>query len=78
MTFQNQIAPALLTIKEFAVWSRLGRTKIYELIGSEELRAIKIGRRTYISVEAAEDWLAAQPAFESQLTSWIKWQRRAA
>ena len=55
--------PALLTINEFKAWSRLGRTKVYELIGRNELRAIKIGRRTYIPVEAARSWLAAQPAF---------------
>ena len=44
-------------------WSRLGRTKVYELIGSEELLAIKIGRRTYIPVEAARAWLQAQPVY---------------
>lgn len=59
----NSPAPALLTINEFKAWSRLGRTKIYELIGSDELRAIKIGRRTYIPVEAAQSWLEAQPTY---------------
>ena len=56
-------APALLTIREFKVWSRLGRTKIYELINSGELRAIKIGARTYVTVDAAQAWLDAQPAY---------------
>ena len=60
------ITPALLTINEFKTWSRLGRTKVYELIGSEELRAIKIGRRTFIPVEAAKSWLEAQPDFTCQ------------
>lgn len=59
----TNVAPALLTINEFQTWSRLGRTKVYELIGSEELLAIKIGRRTYIPVQAAHDWLAAQPVY---------------
>ncbi len=55
--------PALITINEFKAWSRLGRTKIYELINEEELRAIKIGRRTYIPMEAATAWLEAQPNY---------------
>jgi excisionase family DNA binding protein len=37
----------------------LGRTKIYELIGSGELPAIKVGRRTYIRTAEAEAWLEA-------------------
>lgn len=57
------VTPALLTINEFMVWSRLGRTKVYELIGGEELLAIKIGRRTYIPVDAAHAWLEAQPVY---------------
>ena len=57
------ISPALLSINEFKEWSRLGRTKIYELIGSEELRAIKVGRRTYIPMIAAQQWLDAQPVY---------------
>lgn len=55
--------PALMTINEFSEWSRLGRTKIYELIGSQELAAIKIGRRTFIPSQAAHDWLGSQPSF---------------
>ena len=55
--------PALLTINDFMAWSRLGRTKVYELIGSEELIAVKIGRRTMIRVEAAQAWLEAQPVY---------------
>ena len=62
-TMDSIAPPALLTINEFATWSRLGRTKIYELIGSAEIRAIKIGRRTYIPTEAARAWLATRPAF---------------
>ena len=57
------ITPAFMTIIEFMAWSRLGRTKVYELLGSEELRAIKIGRRTVIPVDAAMSWLEALPAY---------------
>lgn len=37
------IVPAHMTINEFSSWARLGRTRIYELIGSGELKAIKLG-----------------------------------
>lgn len=57
------ITPAVMSIIEFMAWSRLGRTKVYELIGSQELRAIKSGRRTLIPVEAAKAWLEAQPVY---------------
>ncbi len=59
----DTITPALLTINDFMAWSRLGRTKVYELIGSEELRAIKVGRRTFIPIAAAHTWLDAQPVY---------------
>lgn len=55
--------PPFLTIEEFRAWSRLGRTKIYELLASGDLKAIKVGRRTLISGEAAQAWLDAQPAY---------------
>lgn len=55
--------PALMTVEEFRSWSRMGRTRIYELLGSGELKAIKIGRRTLIPSEAAQAWLEAQPSY---------------
>ena len=57
------IPAALFTINDFKTWSRLGRTKIYELIKNGELSAIKVGCRTYIPVDAAKSWLEAQPAY---------------
>lgn len=52
-----------LTIQEFQACSRLGRTKIYELLASGELKAIKVGRRTLISGAAAQAWFDAQPLY---------------
>jgi hypothetical protein len=60
----QQNLPAMMTISEFLSWSRMGRTKIYELLGSGELAAIKIGRRTFITSDAAEAWFKAQPAYK--------------
>lgn len=58
------VRPAAMTISEFRDWSRLGRTKTYELIASGALAAFKVGRRTYIRSDAADAWLAAQPVFQ--------------
>lgn len=51
------IAPALMSINEFGAWSRLGRTKIYQEIGSGKLPVLKIGRRTYVRTADAQSWL---------------------
>lgn len=37
----------------------VGRTKLYEAIGSGALRSLKIGKRRLIMIEALRDWLAA-------------------
>lgn len=54
--------PELLTIPEFCHWAKIGRTKVYQEIGSGALRALKVGRRTLIIRDDAADWLSAQPA----------------
>jgi excisionase family DNA binding protein len=48
----------LLTITEFCEASNLGRTRVYELLQSGELKAVKIGRRTFIRREDMQAWLA--------------------
>lgn len=53
--------PHLLTIPEFILWARIGRTKTYEEIGAGALRALKIGRRTLIKRDDALAWLDRQP-----------------
>lgn len=60
-------SPALMSINDFSTWSRLGRTRIYEEIGSGKLPILKIGRRTFIRTADAEAWLANYtPAHLSQ------------
>ena len=59
--------PELLTIPEFCAWARIGRTKLYEEIGSGALRALKVGRRTLITRDDAADWLSAQPALSPRI-----------
>lgn len=58
-----------MTINEFCAWTRLGRTKTYELLKSRELAAIKVGNRTLIPGEAAQAWLASQPHYRPESES---------
>jgi excisionase family DNA binding protein len=46
----------LLTIREFSVRYGRSRSRIYELIRSGDLLAVKDGRSTLIPVDAAEAW----------------------
>ena len=38
------------TVAEYCAWSRIGRTKIYELIAAGALPIVKVGKRTLIRV----------------------------
>ena len=44
---------------EAARLAGVGRTTLYEAIGSGELRSLKIGKRRLITVDALREWLAA-------------------
>jgi excisionase family DNA binding protein len=35
----------------------IGRTKIYEAIGTGELKSLKIGARRLVAIDALRDWL---------------------
>ncbi len=56
-----------LSIAEVADAIGLGRTFIYEQINAGALKAIKVGRRTLVPIEAINGWLAAQPAFKKEI-----------
>jgi excisionase family DNA binding protein len=51
-------------IREFCRQYGVGRTVTYQEIASGRLRAVKVGRRTLITYDAAEAWLAALPELE--------------
>ena len=54
-----------MSIAEFCERYGLGRTKAYEEIKSGRLRGRKIGKRTIIAEDDAEDWLRHLPAMEA-------------
>lgn len=47
----------LLTIREVARRLALGRTTVYELIGKQELKTIKVGRCRRIPESAVDEWI---------------------
>jgi excisionase family DNA binding protein len=51
----------VFSIREFCHRYGIGRTHTYQEIAEGRLRALKVGRRTLITHEAAETWLAALP-----------------
>ena len=53
-----------MSIAEFCERYGLGRTKTYEELKCGRLRGRKIGRRTIITEDDAEDWLRHLPAME--------------
>lgn len=50
-----------MSIPEFCMRYDVGRTKAYEEINAGRLRARKVGKRTLISDDDAEDWLKNLP-----------------
>ena len=59
-------AARVLTIEQFSAEYGPGFTRVYEMMGSGELAAIKVGKRTLIRREDAEAWLASRPVFKPQ------------
>ncbi|MET3968070.1 helix-turn-helix domain-containing protein [Bradyrhizobium sp. S3.9.1] len=54
-----------MSIAAFCQCYGVGRTKAYEELKSGRLRGRKIGRRTIIIEDDAEDWLRRLPAMEA-------------
>lgn len=54
-----------MSIDEFCQRYGPGRTKAYEELKSGRLRERKIGKRTIIAEDDAEDWLRRLPTIES-------------
>jgi hypothetical protein len=54
--------PRVYSVGDFCRLYGIGRTSAYAEIGAGRLIAVKAGRRTLISHDAAEAWLDALPA----------------
>lgn len=58
MIFENKLA---FSITAACDATDLGKTTIYEAIGRNELRALKMGTRTFIMADDLKAWLESQP-----------------
>ena len=58
-------AQRVFSIEQFRRCFGVGRTKIYEEIKSGRLPARKIGRRTIITKDDADDWLQRLPLIKT-------------
>ena len=54
-----------ISIRDFGDQYGPKRTQTYDLIATGKIEAVKIGPRTMIDVESAEQWAASLPRFKS-------------
>jgi excisionase family DNA binding protein len=58
-----------MSVLEFCQRYGLGRTSAYQEIQAGRLRARKVGRRTIVTQDDAENWLRRLPAIEPEPAS---------
>lgn len=56
----EQIAPLSVRIKEACRMTGIGRSKLYELIASGDIKVIKVGSMTLVPVDALKSFLEAR------------------
>jgi excisionase family DNA binding protein len=54
----TDIQPRLLTIDEVAVATRLGRTKVYQLIGRGTIRSVRVDGCRRVRLQDLEEFVA--------------------
>ena len=52
------------TVAEIIEITGLGRTKVYEEINSNALKAKKCGTRTLIEASSFQEWIASLPSYQ--------------
>jgi excisionase family DNA binding protein len=52
-----------LTIAEATQCAGIGRTKLYELLQTGQIGAVKLGRRTFVKADSLRTFLAKLPQF---------------
>ena len=55
----------LLTVAETAAAFSIGRTKLYELLATGKIDAVKLGRRTLVRTASLRDFMDSLPAFRA-------------
>jgi excisionase family DNA binding protein len=56
----------LVEFKDGCRYGKFGKTKAYELIAQERIRAYKMGRKTMIDLDSVDEYHASLPRVESR------------
>lgn len=56
----------LVAFKDGCRYGKFGKTKAYELIAREQIRAYKMGGKTLIDLDSIDDYHASLPRIESR------------
>jgi excisionase family DNA binding protein len=54
----------VLSVKEFGRKYAVSRSRVYEMLKTGELTAVKIGKSTRIPRQVAEEWFAKRPSYK--------------
>ncbi len=52
---------AAMTVDEFCGWASIGRSKFYQEVNEGRIKLRKIGRKSIVTVNDADAWLANLP-----------------
>lgn len=64
----DRLEPKYATLPHWCVLSGMSRTKTYYAIGAGNLRAVKLGNRTLVDVDAGLAWLRSLPAAQIRIS----------
>lgn len=59
---REPVPPAWVSIGQACSLWGLGKTKLYQLIEAQKIRAVKIGARTLVEVRSGDEFFASLPS----------------
>ena len=66
MTTTSSAGRRLVELKDGCRYGKFGKTKAYELIAQERIRAYKMGGKTMIDLDSVDEYHASLPRVESR------------
>jgi excisionase family DNA binding protein len=66
MRHENNIERLAVSVEDAAAMAGIGRTTLYDAMGSGSLRSLKIGKRRLIRLDALREWIAAHESDEGR------------
>lgn len=58
------MSAAYIAIERLKTDYGIAKTKAYELLNENKLRAVKVGRKTLIEVSSVDEFMQGQPAYQ--------------